>query len=259
MLSDPTRRAYGAGGPVRESDRERLLKDGLPLVRRIAFRMARRLPANVEVDDLIGAGMEGLVKAVDAYDESRHPQFEPYAKARIRGAILDELRGADSLTRYGRSRLGDMTRAVSQLRHKLGREPEEDEVAAELKVPLEQYQKMAGDLVRGPALAGAYGVSPEDAESSTPNPDRVYDQVELRRRLAAAIGELPERQQQVLALYYQEECTQAEIGAILSVTESRVCQILGEATLRLRASLDGPSAKRRRRPRKPAGSGSDKG
>lgn len=256
-MSDPSHRAYGTGTPARAHNRDRLLEDGLSLVRRIAFRMARRLPANVEVDDLIGAGMEGLVKAVDAYDSARHPQFEPYAKARIRGAILDELRGADSLTRYGRSRLGDITRVITRLRQELGREPEEDEVAQALEIPLEQYQKMAADLVRGPALAGAFGVAPDDAESAVPNPDRAYDEVETRRRLAEAIGALPPRQQQVLALYYQEECTQAEVGAILGVTESRVCQILGEATLRLRASL-GDSAGGVRKTRRTKGGGRSK-
>ncbi|MDD9946758.1 MAG: RNA polymerase sigma factor FliA [Myxococcales bacterium] len=248
MLTDSGRRTYGGAPAAAGAEREDLLERGLPLVRRMAFRMARRLPANVEVDDLIGAGMEGLVKAVDAYDGSRHPRFEPYAKARIRGAILDELRAGDSLTRYGRSRLGEVTRKMRELQQQLGRQPTEDEVARALGMPLEQYQRMSADLVRGPALGGAFGVAPDEAESGAPDPAKIFDEAELRTRLAQAIRALPERSQKVLALYYQEECTQAEIGEILGVTESRVCQILGETTARLRALLgEGPKKRSGRR------------
>jgi RNA polymerase sigma factor for flagellar operon FliA len=238
MLTDPTRPYAAHAVGQQNAAREDLIREGLPLVRRMAFRMARRLPPNVDVNDLIGAGTEGLLKAVQYYDAERYPHFEPYAKTRIRGAILDELRANDSLTRYGRSRMAEITNTIKQLQHQLGRQPAEDEVAARLGMPLEQYQRLTGDLMRGPTLQGLSGVAADDAESSNATPDAVLLDSDLKRRLAAAMSKLTERTQQVLALYYQEECTQAEIGQILGVTESRVCQILGEATARLRAMLD---------------------
>jgi RNA polymerase sigma factor FliA len=239
MLTDPTTPYTAAQSNRAEpAGREDLIRLGLPLVRRMAFRMARRLPPNVDVNDLIGAGTEGLLKAVQYYDAERYPHFEPYAKTRIRGAILDELRANDSLTRYGRSRMAEITNTIKQLQHKLGRQPAEDEIAERLGMPLEQYQRLTGDLMRGPTLQGLSSVSADDAESSAATPDAVLLDSDLKRRLAAAMSKLTERTQQVLALYYQEECTQAEIGQILGVTESRVCQILGEATARLRAMLD---------------------
>jgi RNA polymerase sigma factor for flagellar operon FliA len=240
MLTDPTTpyTAQAQANLPQDSSRESLIRLGLPLVRRMAFRMARRLPPNVDVNDLIGAGTEGLLKAVQYYDAERYPQFEPYAKTRIRGAILDELRANDSLTRYGRSRMAEITNTIKELQHRLGRQPAEDEIAARMGIPLEQYQRLTGDLMRGPTLQGLSSVSADDAESGTAAPDALLLDSDLKRRLATAMSKLSERTQQVLALYYQEECTQAEIGEILGVTESRVCQILGEATARLRALLD---------------------
>jgi RNA polymerase sigma factor for flagellar operon FliA len=247
MLTDPTSPYATLAGNQQNAGREELICQGLPLVRRMAFRMARRLPPNVDVNDLIGAGTEGLLKAVQYYDAERYPHFEPYAKTRIRGAILDELRANDSLTRYGRSRMAEITNTIKQLQHQLGRQPAEDEIAARLGMPLEQYQRLSGDLMRGPTLQGLSSVAADDAESSNATPDAVLLDSDLKRRLAAAMRKLTERTQQVLALYYQEECTQAEIGQILGVTESRVCQILGEATARLRAMLDEtPSAGERK-------------
>lgn len=258
MLNDPVDNAYAAYAAVDDS-RDRLLAEGLPLVRRLAFRMARRLPPNVEVDDLIGAGTEGLLKAVDAYDKERYPRFEPYAKVRIRGAILDELRANDSLTRYGRSRMGEVTTAIRELQHELGRQPNEEEIAERLGMPLEQYQRLSGDLVRGPALGRSGSVDPDAVESDYSDPSALFDHEELRSRLAEAIRRLPERSQQILALYYQEECTQAEIGEILGVTESRVCQLLGEASARLRALLGVPTQGEGKARRKRAAKGGKSG
>lgn len=250
MLTDPTSPYTAAQSNRAESPgREDLIRLGLPLVRRMAFRMARRLPPNVDVNDLIGAGTEGLLKAVQYYDAERYPQFEPYAKTRIRGAILDELRANDSLTRYGRSRMAEITNTIKELQHRLGRQPAEDEIAARMGIPLEQYQRLTGDLMRGPTLQGLSSVAADDAESGVATPDAALLDSDLKRRLAAAMSKLTERTQQVLALYYQEECTQAEIGQILGVTESRVCQILGEATARLRAMLDDAPAPIERKPK----------
>jgi len=220
-----------------QGDRDRLIAIGIPLVRRIAFRMARRLPPSVEVDDLVSAGTEGLVRAVDAYDPSRNDRFEPYAESRIRGAILDELRAADVLTRHGRSRMAKVSRTIAQLEHSLKRAPTEEEIAKALDLPLAEYQQLAMELARGPAIGRLGEHDPDDVASAALDPSALFAEAELRGHLVKAIQSLPERSQQVLALYYQHDCTQAEIGKVLGVTESRVCQILGEATARLRAKL----------------------
>lgn len=232
------------------ASRDELVALGLPIVRRIAFRMARRLPPNVDVGDLIGAGAEGLLRAAEAYDPTRHSRFESYAETRIRGAILDELRTLDPMTRHGRRRLAEVTRTIRDLQLALGRAPTEQEIAEALGIGLEQYQKLAEDLARGPALARLGEVDPDAVDSDEHDPGRELEATELKTRLVAAIRQLPERTQLVLALYYQEECTQAEIGKILGITEGRVCQILGEAAARLRSALevgeDGNRAKKAR-------------
>lgn len=223
--------------PRASEERTRLIEIGIPLVRRIAFRMARRLPASVEVDDLISAGTEGLLRAVDAYDPTRNDRFEPYAESRIRGAILDELRAADVLTRHGRSRMALVSRTIAQLEHQLKRAPTEEEIAQALGMELAEYQQLAMELARAPAIGRLGEHDPDDVASAALDPAALFAEAELRGHLVKAIRALPERTQQVLALYYQHECTQSEIGKILGVTESRVCQILGEATARLRAKL----------------------
>jgi RNA polymerase sigma factor for flagellar operon FliA len=225
------------GSSKTASERSRLIELGLPLVRRIAFRMARRLPSSVQVDDLISSGTEGLLRAVDAYDPTRNDRFEPYAERRIRGAMLDELRSADVLTRHGRNRMAQVSRAIAKLEHTLQRAPTEDEIAAALGLTLAEYQHLAMELARAPAIGAIGDHDPDDVASAALDPAALFAEAELRAQLAKAISELPERTAQVLALYYQHDCTQAEIGKILGVTESRVCQILGEAIARLRSKL----------------------
>jgi RNA polymerase sigma factor for flagellar operon FliA len=235
-----------ARSPALPPSRSELLAEGLALVRRTAFRMARRLPPNVEVGDLISAGTEGLLNAIDRYDVERCPRFEAFAAARIRGAILDELRAADAMTRHGRRKLAEVTRTLRSLEAELGRAPDDAEIAARLGITVEQYGKLAADLARGPALARLGEVDPDDIAGGGTDPLEAASDRELRPQLAAAIGTLPERTQMVLAMYYQEECTQAEIGQIFGVTESRVCQILGDAIVRLRAALASTAPARRK-------------
>lgn len=233
----PSLQPPSPSAPRTPAERNRLVEQGLPLVRRIAFRMARRLPSSVQVDDLISSGTEGLLRAVDAYDPSRNDRFEPYAERRIRGAMLDELRAADVLTRHGRNRMAQVSRTVAKLEHKLGRPPTEEEISEALGISLEEYQQLAMELARAPAIGGLGDHDPDDVASAALDPAALFAEAELRAHLNKAVSELPERTLQVLSLYYQHECTQAEIGKILGVTESRVCQILGEAVVRLRAKL----------------------
>src|ERR1700712_5575100 len=151
MLKDAGASVLGAYATQRPS-RDELIQRGLPIVRRLAFRLARRLPPNVDVGDLIGAGTEGLLKAIEAYDVNNAARFETYAEARVRGAILDELRGQDALTRHGRRQMGEVTKVMRALEASLGRAPEEQEVAAGLGIDLDAYHKLAENLSRAPAL-----------------------------------------------------------------------------------------------------------
>ncbi|MDQ3034619.1 MAG: FliA/WhiG family RNA polymerase sigma factor [Myxococcota bacterium] len=227
-----------------ETRREALVALGLPLVERLSHRLARRLPPNVARGDLAGAGAEGLLRAIEAYDPTRCERFETYAEARIRGAMLDELRSNDSLTRHARRRLGAITRAARAIESEQRRPATDEEIAGALGIELAEYQRVAGELVRAPGLLRAGETDPDLVGSESADPLSELVERELRARLAAAIDALPERTREVVRLYYSEERTQAEIGRALGVTESRVCQILGKAVSQLRASLGASEALR---------------
>lgn len=238
--------AYAQSQGTTKTYNAELVERGLPIVRRLAFRLARRLPPNVEVDDLISAGNEGLLRAATLYEPTGDARFEVYAERRIRGAMLDELRAMDPVTRHGRQKMRDVSRAITALTQENGQPPTEEMVAERLGMDVPSYRKLSADLSRAPALGHVSDASPEDVAGVTPMPDaRILDD-EKRRLVANAITHLPERTQQVMALYYQEECTQAEIGRILGVTEGRVCQILGEAAARIRSHLGIAKAKPKR-------------
>lgn len=226
---------YGRGyeGSLGAEEQNARIAQSLPLVRRLAYRLAKRLPAHIDVDDLIGAGHEGLMQAVRAYTPAPDVSFEAYAATRIRGAMLDVLRREDPLTRQGRQRMNEVTRQIGVLEAELQRPPTEEEVAAALGLSLDDYYVLMEELSRGPALAHGTGLDPDAFGEVDPTLDRLT----LARLLSQAIGALPPRLQMVLALYYQEDLTQAEIAAVLEVTEGRVCQLLGEALVRMRARL----------------------
>jgi RNA polymerase sigma factor FliA len=227
----------GSPGKYQLSQDE-LIKIGLPLVRRMAFRFARRLPRNVELDDLIGAGTEGLIRAIRSYEPDQYPVFEPYAKARIRGAMLDELRTSDHLTRYARDRVKEMAKVAAELQRELKRAPTEMEVASRIGISLDEYQRVSAEVEYRPMLGSAESTDPDTIESETADPSEHVERAAVRAQLTEAIAKLPEKYQQALALYYQEECTQIEIGRILGISNSRACQILNEATERLRSLID---------------------
>src|SRR6202162_2124644 len=230
-----------------EEERERLLVEQLPQVRYIARRIHDRLPRHVLLEDMVHAGVVGLIDALNKFDGSKHVQFGSYAKFRIRGAILDSLREMD----WGRRELGGKGRGVEEAQRKLSMElsraPTEVEVAAELKLELREFQQLLTEL-DGLEIGSLHLESPwdgrdEDLCDYLPNapedtPFFRCMRSEMKELLARAVADLPEKEQQVLALYYFEELTMKEVGAVLGIGESRVSQIHSLAVVRLRARLE---------------------
>ena len=208
----------------------------LPLVRRLAMRIIRRVPKAVSMDDILGAGWLGLVEA--GRRRSACPteaQFEAYAAHRVRGAMLDYLRSLDPMSRRQRQASRSISQAIQHLTQELGRSPTEDEIAAELGLETDSYLDLLSEIGRSDATMLE---SIDFAVGAGPGPEELVGDREMVQVVAEAIEELPERLQLILGLYYQEDLSLAEIGAVLGVTESRVCQLHTECIHRLRASLD---------------------
>jgi RNA polymerase sigma factor for flagellar operon FliA len=232
-----------AGQPL-TPDKEALIVAHLPQVKYIAERIGARLPASVDRDDLVGAGVMGLIDAVEKYDEARGVQFKTYAETRIRGAILDSLRELDWSSRGLRSRAREIERATRRIEQENGRMAEEEELAEALGMGLAAFQQLLGEL-RGltvvdienkdedPSGAKAFQI-PESPDRS---PLVEFEREENRAKLITAINKLGARERQVIALYYVEELTMKETGAVLGLTESRVSQIHTRALIHLRAAL----------------------
>ena len=226
-------------------ERERLLIENLPEVRYIARRIHDRLPAHVPFDDLVHAGILGLIDAVDKFDPQKNVQLKSYARFRIRGAILDSLRELDWSPRHLRRQARRIEEAHRDLAAELGRAPAEPELAARLGLELDEFQQLLGEL-RGLDLGSLQGTS-DDSSSEEPNtgvasrleedPFHITLRAEMRSLLAQAIEELDEKERQVLGLYYLEELTMKEVGMILDIGESRVSQIHTAALIRLRSRL----------------------
>ncbi len=217
----------------------------LPLVRTVARRLHRSFPQHVELDDLISAGTLGLLDAAAKYQPGRDASFKGYAQVRIRGAILDSLRELDWGTRDLRRRGREIQKAIASCERRLGRAPEESEIAAELNISLSALRDSLGDLnqLEVGSLHVECGAESEEqaisfvADPSEPGALFHCMRGELRHSLAAAIEELPERERLVITLSYHEELTLKEIGFVLGVVESRVSQLRSSAVLRLRAAL----------------------
>ena len=215
-----------------------------PLVRRLAHQMIAKLPANVEVDDLIQVGLIGLADAMTRFDEEQGVQFETFVTQRIRGAMIDELRGNDHLSRGVRRQQRGIETAIHQLEHRLGRTPTDGEVARELGLALRDYQEQLA-RVRSSQLVYLADMGGEDedndyldrhlADAFTPL-TQLQDQ-RMREALVEAIGLLPEREQYVMSMYYEHDMNLKEIAAVLKVTESRVCQLHSQSIARLRQKL----------------------
>ena len=226
-------------------DNSSLIKQYSPLVRRLAHQMIAKLPANIELDDLIQVGLIGLTDALSRFDIGQGVQFETFATQRIRGAMLDELRGGDWMSRGTRRQQRTIESAVHKLEQKLGRAPVESEIAAEMGVPLDEYQDLLGK-VRGTQLVYLEDMSGDEGDEDfldrhvaddSNNPVALLQDQRMRAALVAAIKNLPEREQFVMSMYYEHDMNLKEIAVVLKVTESRVCQLHSQSIARLRVKL----------------------
>ena len=231
--------------PKGRLDNSTLIKQYSPLVRRLAHQMIAKLPANVEVDDLIQVGLIGLTDALSRFDADQGVQFETFATQRIRGAMLDELRGGDWMSRGTRRQQREIEVAVHKVEQRLGRAPNETEIATEMGLPLAEYQELLGK-VRGTQLVYLEDMSGDDGDDSyldrhvaddSANPVAMLQDHRMREALVAAIKNLPEREQFVMSMYYEHDMNLKEIAAVLKVTESRVCQLHSQSIARLRVKL----------------------
>ena len=228
--------------PLLERDYAKLYT---PLVRRLAHQMIARLPANVELDDMIQAGMMGLMDAVTRFEVTQGTQFEVYAAQRIRGAMLDELRANDWLPRSARKSQRDIENAIHRLEGRLGRAPHKTEIAGELELTLPQYQQLLHEA-RGAQLVylndlGGKGDDEDYLErhcvGDASEPAEILREKRFRHALVDAIDELPEREKLLMSLYHEQDLNLREIGVVMGITESRVCQLHSQAVARLRARL----------------------
>ncbi|HJV79579.1 RNA polymerase sigma factor FliA [Noviherbaspirillum sp.] len=228
-----------------KSDKNHLLEMHVPLVKKLAHQMKAKLPPSVEVDDLIQAGMIGLLDAINRYEETHGAQFETYAVQRIRGAMLDELRNSDWLPRGIRQNMRKIEEAMNKLQQRLGRTAKEAEIAKELKVSLEEYQDM---LSEGSGHQLVYYEDFHDKDENehfldrycvdeSSDPLKALMHTGFREAVIRAIEALPEREKILMGLYYEQEMNLKEIGAIMGVSESRVCQLHSQAIARMRARL----------------------
>ncbi len=229
-------------------DREEMILQYTPLIKYVAHRLAMRLPSHISIDDLISAGVIGLMDALTKFDPEKRVEFKTYAEFRIRGAMLDELRSMDWVPRSIRQKATQIERTIHQLEKKHGRSVEDEEIASALGLSLEAYYETLKEL---------HGLSPLDMEevkkgfpklsledildslidSEENDPFHQYSLKELKKVLARAIDELSSNERMVISLYYYEELTLKEIGEVLHLTESRICQIHTKGVLKLRARL----------------------
>lgn len=248
---------YNAAGRL---DREQTVQRFAPLVKRIAYHLMSRLPSSVQVEDVVQNGMIGLLDAIDRFEAGLGAQFETYATQRIRGAMLDGLRENDWLPRSLRREMRRIEAAIQQLEQQTGRTPTERELADSLGMPLAEYQKMLHDA-RGHQLIYLEDLTGDGDEDflerhltdNDADPAALLEDLDMRRHLVKAIEALPEREKLMMGLYYEQELNLREIGEVMGVTESRVCQLHSQAIARLRASLllgEQAPARKRGRPRR---------
>ncbi|MGA3187525.1 MAG: FliA/WhiG family RNA polymerase sigma factor [Bryobacteraceae bacterium] len=240
--------AYGLGMHSAE-EREQLILEHLPQVRLIARRIHDRLPESVSLDDLISTGIVGLIAAIDRFDSTHNVKLKTYAEYKIRGAILDSLRGLDWAPRQQRKRSKQIEAAICRAEQLLHRSPTEEEIAAQLGITIEGYHEWLID-VRGLNLGSLEAATPEDDNNGSRDllkyisgdeenwPSRLLERSELQKLLAEAISKMPDVEKNVLSLYYHEELTLREISKIVHLHESRISQLKSQGILRLRSYME---------------------
>ena len=223
-------------------DDAQLIQQHAPLVKRIAYHLMTRLPPSVQAEDLIQAGMIGLLEASKNYDPSLGASFETYAGIRIRGAMLDEIRKGDWAPRSLHRKVREMAKAVAEVEREKGRDARDAEVAEKLGVGIDEYYEIVADATSHRLFsleelpAGEDGLA-DGLIACIQGPDADVESEHFRVALAKAVAGLPERERLVLSLYYNEDLNLREAGEVLGVSESRVCQIHGQALIRLRARM----------------------
>jgi RNA polymerase sigma factor FliA len=227
-----------------EEERERLILEHLPQVRLIARRIQERLPKNISLDDLVSTGVLGLISAIDNFDPSHNVKLKTYAEYKIRGAILDSLRGLDWAPRQKRRKTKQIETAILAAEQRLQSTPTEEDIAAELRISLDEYHEWLVEI-RGLNIASLEFASTErgrdllhflpDTEENLPS--TLLEKSELERLLAESISQIPDVERTILGLYYQEELTLREIAEVVRLHESRISQLKSQAILRLRARL----------------------
>lgn len=230
-----------------EEQKEQIINEFLPFIKYTAYRLSWRLPAQLTVDDLISVGLIGLIEVLNKYEEDKG-SLKTYAEHRIKGAMLDELRAFDNVSRSFRDKINEIKGVYATLERKLGRHPDEEEVAEALNISLDEYYRILQ------TANGAITLSIEDfnlkvsgdddlnildsiADPKASNPLSILEDKKTKELLAQIIDELPEKEKLLLSLYYWEELTMKEIGRIMNITEGRVCQIHNQAILRLKGKL----------------------
>lgn len=236
---------YQVSAETTADERERLILEHLPQVRLIARRIHERLPESVSLDDLVSTGIVGLISAIDNFDSSHKVKLKTYAEYKIRGAILDSLRGLDWAPRQQRKKAKQIEAAIAGVEQRLQRMPTEEEIAAELGVTLDAYHCWLVDI-RGVNLGSLEAVSSEEdgrdllqyiSDTEEHWPSRLLEKAELERLLADAIEKMPYVERTILSLYYHEELTLREVAKVVRLHESRVSQLKSQAILRLRSYI----------------------
>lgn len=227
---------------------DQIVQEYSPMIKYVANRIALRLPPHIEVDDLISVGAIGLMDAIEKYDPNRGAKFKTYAEFRVRGSILDELRSLDWVPRSVRQKASKLDAVVSKLQSKLGRPPEDEEIAEEMEITLDDLFDVINETRNMPLLSlEDMGISRDSGDKqslldtlagkSDVDPQTQLRLNELKSLIAAAIDTLPEKERLMVSLYYYEELTMKEIGEVLGITESRISQIHSKAVYRLRTKL----------------------
>lgn len=233
--------SYATVKQGRAASHDDLIIENIGLVKRIAQHLAARLPSSVDLDDLMQAGMVGLLEAAGNFDATRGASFETYAGIRIRGAMLDDIRKHDWTPRSVHHKYRQVAEAINEIERETAKPAQAADVAARLDITVDEYHKILSDSASSRLFSLEETIeepghrAPPKSASATP--EQELDQSQFREHLAEAIESLPERERLVLSLYYEQELNLKEIGAVLEVTESRVCQIHGQAVTRLRAQM----------------------